>query len=276
MSESSVLVEKTGPVAHVTLNRPEVHNAFDDTLIRNLASTFSTLATDDTVRVVVLSGAGRSFCAGADLNWMRRTIDFDQARNAHDSQELAGLFEIIDTCPKAVIGRVQGAAIGGGCGLVAVCDVVAASPRARFGLSEVRLGLAPAVISPYVVRKIGSSRARELFLTGDRIDANRAYDYGLVHWVCETELALDDRVIELTESLLKGGPKAIAACKELAREADQPAWATETGRAAQLIATLRTSPEGQEGMRAFLEKRPPMWLQEPDGETSIDVGEDSE
>jgi len=275
MSEPILLIEQTGPVAHVTMNRPDVHNAFNDVLIQEMLDAFQALGSSDTVRVIVLGGAGRSFCAGADLNWMRSMIEYDTARNQADSAALAQLFEVIDTCPKAVIGRVQGAAIGGGCGLVAVCDVVVAAARATFGLSEVRLGLAPAVISPYVVRKIGTSRARELFLTGDRMKAARAKEASLVHYVCDTELALDNQVVQLTASLLKGGPQAVAACKTLAREADQPQWATATGKTAELIASLRTSPEGQEGMRSFLEKRPPAWtLEAPD--TESDSGESSE
>jgi len=253
-------IEENGPVTFVTLNRPDVHNAFNADLISELTDAFASLGSSTRTRVIVLAGAGRSFCAGGDLNWMRSMVGVGAEQNKADSIKLAGMFETVDTCPKPVIARVQGAAIGGGVGLVSCADIVVAGPRAKFGLGEVRLGLAPAVISPFVVRKIGTSKARELFMTGDRMDAATAMQWGMVHYVEENDLSLDDRVIRLTESLLKGGPNALAACKTLAREADL--WSNPTERTAALIAELRTGEEGQEGMRAFLEKRTPKWLSE--------------
>ncbi len=255
---SDVLLAVDAGVARVTMNRPDRHNAFDDALIRALLATFDELARRDDVRVVVLAGAGPSFCAGADLQWMRATAQVDEAQNRADALELQRLFATLDGLEKPVVARVQGPAIGGGCGLVACADIVVAGPRARLGLSEVRLGLAPAVISPFVVRKVGSSRARELFLTGDRIDGETARLYGLVHRLVTDEAELDAAVEGVVQSLLKGGPKALAASKELARFADQ--WEEPAARTSALIARLRTSPEGQEGMRAFFERRPPAWV----------------
>ncbi len=255
----SLLVERDGPVARVTIDRPTVHNAFNDELIRQLTQTFEQLGGKPEVRVIVLAGSGRSFCAGADLNWMGSMVDYDEAANRADSLEIAAMYAAIDRCEKPVVGRVQGAAIGGGCGLVAVCDIVVAGPRARFGLSEVRLGLAPAVIAPYVVRKIGTSRARELFLTGQRIDPMEAKQYGLIHRICGSEDGLDSGIQRVVDALLKGGPKALAACKLLAREADL--WADPAERTASIIAGLRVGAEGQEGIRAFLAKRAPSWTE---------------
>ena len=250
-------LELAGGVARVTMNRPEVHNAFNDTLIAEFLQTFRLLESDPAVRVVVLAGAGRSFCAGADLAWMKSMARYDEAANRKDSLGLAQMYARLDAFEKPLVARVQGAAIGGGCGLVAVCDIVVAGPRARFALSEVRLGMAPAVISPFVVRKIGSSKARELFLTGDRIGPEEAKACGLVHRLVDDEDALDAAIDTVLESLLQGGPRALAACKLLAREADT--WSEPLERTASLIAALRVGEEGQEGMRAFLEKRTPGW-----------------
>ena len=216
-----LVVERTGPVAHVILNRPLVHNAFNEALLTQLIEAFEALEVDDDVRVVVLQGEGRSFCAGADLEWMKSMAACDEATNREGALRLGRLFRIIDACQKPVVARVQGAAIGGGCGLVAVCDIVVCGPRARFGFGEVRLGLAPAVISPFVVRKIGSSQARRYFLTGERIGPEEAARIGLAHVVVGREDgALDGAVADVTGRLLRGGPKAIAACKQLARQAD--------------------------------------------------------
>jgi methylglutaconyl-CoA hydratase len=265
---SHLLIEQDDGVARVTLNRPDVHNAFNDVLIGTLTETFRALSSDDSVRVIVLAGAGRSFCAGADLNWMRSMAGYDEETNRQDSLRLAALFATIDQCPKPVIGRVQGAAVGGGVGLVAVCDIVIVGPRARFALSEVRLGLAPAVIAPYVVRKIGTTRARELFLTGARIDPMEAKQYGLAHRIVGREDDLDSSVRYVCRDLLKGGPKALAACKQLAREADL--WLatgtreTTAEKTASIIAGLRVGDEGQEGMASFFEKRSPSWIEEED------------
>ncbi len=251
----SLLVETSAGVARVTLNRPDVHNAFDGELLLRIGQTFTALGQDPAVRVIVLAGAGKSFCAGADLAWMRSTATLDAEKNAQNALELAGLFAAIDGCPKPVVGRVHGAAMGGGVGLVACCDVVVAGPRAKFTLSEVRVGMAPAVISPFVVGKIGSSRARELFLTGDSIDAERAFQIGLVHRLA-TDETLDTLVDAAVGSLIKGGPEALAVNKRLAKEASS----IPPLELAELIARLRTSTEAQEGMLAFLMKRPPAWI----------------
>lgn len=252
----SVLIERTPPITRMTLNRPETHNAFDETLITQLTEAFEALREDDSTRVVVLQGAGRSFCAGADLNWMGKMVNYSFAENLEDARALARMFEVMDYCPKPVVGRVHGAAMGGGAGLVAVCDVVVATPDARFAFSEVKLGLIPAVIAPYVVRKIGYGNARALFLTGERFDAETALRIGLAHQVVPTE-QLDAAVDAAVQNLLQNGPHAMAAAKMLLH-------ATQTLPPDELrsltiarIAELRVSAEGQEGIRAFLEKRKP-------------------
>lgn len=253
-----LLVHRDGPTARVTLNRPEVHNALNDTLIGELRDAFRALAVDDTVRAIVLTGAGLSFCAGADLAWMQAAVRYTVEENLADALNLVAMLEAIDTCPKPVIARVNGAALAGGCGLVAVCDIAVAVETARFGFTEARLGLVPATISPYVVRKIGESHARALFLTAERFNAARAAAIGLVHEVVPAE-QLDATVERVLRNVLAGGPRAQAENKALlAGIRGLPA--TELGRyTAEVIARLRTSPEGQEGLRAFLEKRPPRW-----------------
>lgn len=245
-------------VATVTLDRPEVHNAFNPALIEELTRCFAALGGDAGVRAVVLTGAGRSFSAGADIEAMRQSLDLTPAENVADAERLAALFATIDRCPKPVVARVNGAAIGGGVGLVAVCDVAVAAEGTRFAFSEVRLGIAPAVIGPYVVRRIGPGHARALFLTGARFDAARAREIGLVHRVVPAE-GLDAAVAEVVAALLAGGPAAQAAIKALL--ADLPGLEEAGARAytTDLIARLRTGAEGQEGLRAFLEKRPAAW-----------------
>ncbi len=255
--DGDLRLDRVGSVAHVVLNRAAVHNAFNDALIASLTTAFLELDRDRSVRVVVLRGEGRSFCAGADLGWMGSMVQYDEADNKRDSLELAGMYETIDRCSKPVIAQVQGAAIGGGCGLACVSDIVVCGPRARFALSEVRLGLAPAVIAPYVVRKIGSSQARWLFLTGERIGPQRAFEIGMAHKLVDEEAALDKAVETVIQDLLRGGPAAQAACKQLARQADR--WVNPAERTAGIIAGLRVGVEGQEGMLAFLEKRSPAW-----------------
>lgn len=254
---------ETGPdsrVVRVTLCRPDLRNAFDDVLIAELTGAVERLSADPSCRVVVLAGEGKTFCAGADLNWMRRMVSYGMDENRRDSQALARLFRTIDDCPKPVVGRVQGAALGGGTGLVAVCDIAVAAMGTVFGTTEVRLGIVPAVISPYVVRRIGEGNARYWFLTGERVDAGTALRAGLVHRVVPPE-QLDAVVEEVAVSCLLGGPEAQAVSKELARrigrlpiEAAEP-WAVET------IVERRVSAEGQEGMKAFLEKRLPAWAE---------------
>ncbi|MCW3479274.1 enoyl-CoA hydratase/isomerase family protein [Neisseriaceae bacterium JH1-16] len=246
-------------VATITLARPELHNAFDDKLIAALTAHLEQLAADPAVRVVVFGAEGRSFSAGADLNWMRRVAGYSEEENVQDAMTLATLMHTLDSFPKPTVARVQGAAFGGGVGLVACCDVVIASERASFCLSEVKLGLTPATISPYVVAKIGVSAARRYFLTAERFDADTACRLGLVHEVT-TEDLLDDVVEGLVGDLLNNGPQAMREAKKLIadvawQEADT-ALLTDTARR---IAKLRGSAEGREGLSAFLDKRRPHW-----------------
>lgn len=261
MSEPGpLLVRRDGPIATVTMNRPERHNAFDETLIEALTAAFAGLGEDPSVRAVVLAGAGASFSAGADVGWMRRAAEYGEEENRADARRLAAMLKTIDECPKPVVARVQGAALGGGTGLVAVCDIVIASRRASFGTTEVRLGLAAAVISPFVLRAIGPRQARRLFLTGERVDADRALAIGLVHEVVE-ESELDAKVDAVLDQLLAGGPEAQAASKELIRIvlAMPQGGSLLTEATVGVIAARRASAEGKEGLRAFLEKREPSW-----------------
>ncbi|MCI0399674.1 MAG: enoyl-CoA hydratase-related protein [Chloroflexi bacterium] len=254
-------VKWDGVVATVALNRPESHNAFNPPMIAGLTAVFRELGQREDVRLVVLTGNGRSFCAGADLATMRATADYTFDENVADAQAIFDLMWALDSCPKPVIGRVNGAAIGGGAGLVSCCDVVVAVERATFAFSEARLGLVPAVISPFVLARIGVSHGRELFLTGERFDARRAQQIGLVHHVVAEE-ELDAAVAERVEQLLLAAPGAQAAAKELIRAvAYQPKEAMRA-LTAELIAGRRASDEGREGMSAFLEKRKPSWQQE--------------
>jgi methylglutaconyl-CoA hydratase len=245
-------------VATVTLDRPEVRNALNGDLIAAIHDCFVTLAADDAVRVVVLTGAGTVFSAGADIEWMHAAAAFTAAENEQDARKMAAMFAAIDRCPKPVVARVNGAAFGGGGGLVACCDVAIAVEGARFAFSEVRLGIAPATIGPFVLRKIGPSQARALFLTAERFDAAHAKAIGLVHAVVPAD-ELDAAVARQTEMLLHGGPHALAAAKELVQELPGMAEGEQRAYTASLIADLRTSPEGQEGLRAFLDRRPPTW-----------------
>jgi methylglutaconyl-CoA hydratase len=243
------------------MNRPQVHNAFNAAMIRELAVAFDEAKKDSDVRLVVLTGAGESFCAGADLNWMREIIRYSYEQNLRESRELAELMHAIYTLPKPTIARINGAVIGGGTGLFSACDIVIASDRAKFGLSEVKIGLIPAAIGPYVIRRIGESASRELFLTGERFDAHRALEIGLVNKVVAHE-ALDDRVEEVVRLLLSSGPEALAKCKELLQRVPAMSLDEAKGYTAEMIAGLRVSPEGQEGMAAFLEKRKPKWAKD--------------
>jgi methylglutaconyl-CoA hydratase len=244
----------------ITLNRPEVHNAFDDRLIAELTAALSDLGADDAVRAVVLTGSGRSFSAGADLNWMRRTSTYGETENLVDARTLAGLMATLNELPKPTIARVNGAALGGGAGLVACCDIAVASADARFGTTEVRLGLIPAVIGPYVVAAIGIRQARRLMLTGERIAATEAARIGLVHDVVPAE-RLDAAVAALLDALLKGGPGALAAVKHLLRDlAGRPIGAELINDTARRIAALRATAEAREGVAAFLAKRQPGWV----------------
>ena len=227
--------------------RPERRNAFDAALIDELAAAFADVGD---ARAVVLSGDGPSFSAGADVEWMRSSVDLSYDENVADELRLRAMLDAIDSCPTPVVGRVQGHALGGGCGLVACCDVVVAEPSAQFAFSEVKLGIVPAVISPFALAKIGAGAARRYFVTGERFSASEALRIGLIHDVTDD---LDRSVERVVQELLSAGPEAARAAKELARG---PQSAEDTARR---IAAQRTSAEGQEGLRAFLEKRPPGW-----------------
>ncbi|MFQ6002613.1 MAG: enoyl-CoA hydratase/isomerase family protein [Candidatus Zixiibacteriota bacterium] len=245
-------------VAKVLLNRPEVHNAFNEVMIAELTEIFKKISENESVRVAVLTGAGKSFSAGADLNWMKKMIDYSYEQNLEDSLKLAELFYLMYSLPKPVIARVNGAAIGGGAGLVAVCDIAIAAENAKFSLSEVKLGLVPACISPYVIRKVGEGRCREFFLTGERMTAKRSLEVGLVNHVVSLE-KLDQAVQEIVDQLISSGPKALAMCKELLKNVPGMDFEKAKTYTADTIASMRIGDEGQEGMNAFLEKRKPKW-----------------
>jgi methylglutaconyl-CoA hydratase len=248
-------------VATVALARPDARNALNAGLIGELRRCAEELAEDDKVRVVVLTGEGDFFCAGADIGYMRDTANFSYEENLEDARNLAAMFEAVDGCPKPVVARVKGAAIGGGVGLVAAADVAVAEEGTVFAFSEVRLGISPATIAPFVVRKIGHSQVRALFLTGERFDGVRAREIGLVHEVISEE-DLDAAVHEKVEGLLAGGPESLAATKALLRELRDAAPDEVKEITARRIAELRTGEEGQEGLGAFLEKRKPAWREE--------------
>lgn len=244
--------------AYVTLNRPDVRNAFNAELIDELTDCFHQLSQEAELRAVVIGGAGKAFCAGADLNWMRASIDQSEEANREGARRMAAMFRAIDEAPFPVIGRVQKAAFGGGLGLVSVCDVVVADENAKFSFSETRLGLAPAVIAPFALRKIGLAQARRYFLSAEVFSAMDAQRLGLVHEVCD-EAELDDHVKTFTDRFLKNGPNAVRDAKaHIHRMAEMPFEEALEDSASQ-IAQLRTSSEGQEGVRAFLEKRTPSW-----------------
>ena len=250
-----------GGVAHLRMERPDLHNAFDAGLIAELTAALATAGDDAAVRVVVLSGAGASFSAGADLNWMRDMAAAGEAENREDALALARLMRTLDELPKPTIARVHGAAFGGGVGLVACCDIAIGLAGAKFGLTESRLGLLPAVISPYVIAAIGPRQARRWFATAEIFDAAEAHRIGLLHEVAADIDALDRAVERQVALLLKAGPVASAAAKQLVRDvALQPDRDLLDHLNARLIAGLRVSPEGQEGIAAFLEKRPPHWM----------------
>lgn len=246
-------------ITTIWMNRPEVHNAFDEVLIAELDQAVQQLSSDDQTRVVILAGRGKSFSAGADLNWMKRAASYTHQENMLDALALANMLRRVAEMPKPTVARVHGAALGGGTGLVAACDIAVASTAAVFATSEVRFGILAATISPYVVRAIGARQANRYFQTAERISADRALQLGLVHEVSAPE-EIDRVVLEIVEQLLLGGPKAQAASKALVRAVDNrvidDAVVQDT---AERIAGLRATPEGAEGLSAFLEKRTPSW-----------------
>jgi len=255
----AALLISPGPVTTLTLNRPDVRNAFNEELIGALADFAKSVPDDGSVRAVVLAGAGSIFCAGADVQWMAKMVGYSHEENLADARTAASMFLALDSIPVPLIGRVQGAALGGGAGLAAICDVVVAAEDAVFGFTEVVLGILPAMISPYVVSKIGLSAAREWCLNGARFSAARAKEIGLVHDVVSAE-RLDLTVERHVQQFRKAAPSAVAATKRLLREVAGRKPADVMAITVDAIARQRVSPEGQDGLRAFLEKRPPKWL----------------
>jgi len=254
-----LLLEKNDGVLTVTLNRPELHNAFNEEMIAELSQAFTQLSKDKEVRVVVLTGAGESFCAGADLNWMKEMAGFTKAQNLADAKRLNRMFLSIYRCPKPVLAHVNGGTMGGGTGLVSCVDIALAEEKAFFAFSEVRLGLLPAVISPYVLRKIGEANAREYFLTAERFSAKQAREMGLINFFGSGN-AVKEKLAEKIKMLKQGAPGALAGSKKLIEKVvGLPLEKAETVTAP-LIAERRSSVEGQEGMVAFLTKRKPNWL----------------
>jgi methylglutaconyl-CoA hydratase len=260
MKSTFLTVEAAGPVATITLTQPDVRNAFSDEVIADITRAFTWVGAQAQVRAVVLAAEGPAFCAGANLNWMRAMADYTREENLVDAGKLAEMLHVIYTCPKPTIARVQGDVYAGGMGLVACCDMAVAASHAGFCLSEVKIGLIPATISPYVIRAMGPRAAHRYFLTGERFDAAEALRTGFVHQVVEAE-ALDSAVDGLLKHLLSASPAAVQACKKLVldvagREVDE-ALIAETVAG---IADIRASAEGKEGVQAFLNKRKPSWL----------------
>ncbi len=255
----TIRVERRDGFATIILSRPEVKNAFDDVMLDELLEAYGDLGRDAGVRVVVLTGQGDSFCAGADLNYMKRTVGYSFEENLADSMKIADVMERIHTLPKPTVARVNGYAIGGGAGLMAANDIVVASEKAVISLSEVEIGLVPACISPYVVMRAGPGACREFFLTGERMKAEKAHRLGLVNDVVGDD-ELDRRVDELVRRLLTSGPEALRVCKELLDNVSEMPLSEAKTYTARVIAEVRVSEEGQEGMAAFLEKRKPSWL----------------
>jgi methylglutaconyl-CoA hydratase len=266
MEYTHLLTKREHGVEYLTLNRPDVRNAFNEHVIAELSDWAEAMRAlpPGVVRAIVLAGAGKTFCAGADITWMSSTIQYSEAENVRDAEAMSRMFAALNTLPMPVIGRIQGAALGGGAGLAAICDIVVAEDAAIFGFTEVKLGILPAVISPFALAKIGRSAARELFLTGARFSAARAREIGLVHAVVPAG-ALDTTVAAYVSEILGAGPEAVASAKALIPHV----WGRPVEEAmpitAAAIAARRVAPEGQEGLRAFLDKRSPQWC---DGRTT--------
>jgi len=253
-----LLTHRDGPVEHLTLNRPDVRNALNETVIAELTDWAGAIAGDRSVRAVVLGGTGSVFCAGADLAWMSKMVAYTREENVADATAAAAMFGALDTLPIPLIGRIHGAALGGGAGLAAVCDIAVAASDAVFGFTEVKLGIVPAMISPFVLPRIGQSAARELFLTGMRFDAARSKEIGLVHAVVPTA-EIDARVNAYLDEILSAAPEAVTTIKALIPRVAGRDASDVRALTAETIADRRASAEGQEGMRAFLEKRKAAW-----------------
>ena len=255
----TLAVRRDGKVLHVRLNRPEVRNAFNGTVVTELTAAFRAASDDDATHVVLLSGEGKSFSAGADLGWMQEQATLPEAENAASAAEMARVFLTIARCKKPVVARIHGHALGGGCGLTAAVDCAITTENTVFGLTEVKLGIVPAVISPFVVQKIGIARARTLFLTGERFDGREAERIGLVHEAVPAD-ALDDEVERIVGELATSGPCALASAKGLIHAIDGLSLEDAIPITSKWIAELRATPEAKEGMSAFLEKRAPNWM----------------
>jgi methylglutaconyl-CoA hydratase len=260
---SSLVIERQGAVGLITLNRPERHNAFDDVVIGELTEALRSMEAEDALRVIVLSGAGASFSAGADLEWMKRAAAYSKDENLRDAMALGALMRTLDHLRKPTVARVHGNAFGGGVGLVACCDIAVATQNAQFSFSEVKLGLMPAVISPYVIAAIGARYARRYFVTGERFDAAQAYQMGLIHDLASDPDDLDDKIGAIVDAMMLAGPVAQREAKELVRAvANRPMHSEILQDTADRIARIRVSPEGREGVSAFLEKRKASWVPE--------------
>ena len=256
---STLDIQRSGAVARVYLNRPDVRNAFNDEVVAELSEAFTTLGADASLRAIVLGGHGKAFCAGADLNWMRAMADYSWEENQADAQALADMLWTIYSCPKPIVGRVHGDCFAGGLGLAACCDVLVAAEGVHFCLSEARLGLLPATIGPYVIKAMGEQAARRYFITAERFSATEALRLGFVHVLTEPD-ALDAEVDRLVATLVENGPRAVAACKQLVRDlAGQPVTEALRAETARRIADIRSSDEGREGVQSFLNKRAPAW-----------------
>lgn len=269
MGESSgefvnVHVRRTagGEIATVTLNRPELHNAFNAAMIQELQNAFSHFGKTSPVRAVILKGEGKSFCAGADLNWMKAMVNYTFQQNVDDAHALAAMLKTIHDCPKPVIARVHGAAFGGGVGLIAACDMAFAVESAAICLSETKLGLLPAVISPFVLKKIGAANAHRYFLTAEKFTAAEGQRIGLISEVVFEEAALDEKIDKVVQALCANGPEAVSQSKVLIEQVCHFEWERAVDITTKMIADRRISKEGQEGMLAFLEKRQPAWIVE--------------
>ncbi len=260
--QQNIVTEIDAGVGIITLNRPERHNAFDDVMISDLEDAIGMMANEPAVRVVVISSTGKSFCAGADIQWMQRAVNYSLEENRGDAGELAEMLRRIADCPKPVIARIQGPVYGSGVGLVAACDMAVATFETRFALTEVKLGVIPAVTCPHVLAAIGARYAGRYMLTAERFSAAEAYRIGLIHEMVADEESLDDAIGEWVEALLKNGPHALAECKSLIRSVSgRPLGPKVIEYTVDRLANIRVSPEGQEGLTAFLEKRKPDWVE---------------
>jgi methylglutaconyl-CoA hydratase len=258
MKYQTIELLKEKDVAKVSLNRPDVHNAMNEPLMKELTNCFKELSNDNTVRAIILTGKGKSFCAGADLNWMRSMAKYSKEENIKDSRLLVSLYDSIYNCPKPVIGRINGHAFGGGLGLFAVCDIAIAVPNCKFAFSEVKLGIIPSVISTYIVRRIGLSNMKRLFITGERFNSDYAKEIGLIDFVV-SEKEIDEKITKYVELLRSSGPIAIKEVKQLIDKCEKMDVDSYKEHSIEKISELRVSDEGQEGIKAFLEKRKPEW-----------------